>query len=96
LTQNKSRGVASNGRTLRDLAGQEYAEDAGSCFLASGDCVFDLAAIDAAVAGAGQVVQSQDNGRLLSWFPFQKGGGTSLVWTRREVVPRETTPARGD
>jgi hypothetical protein len=59
--------------TLRDLAGQEYAEDAGSCFLASGDCVFDLAAIDAAVAGAGQAVQSQDNGRLLSWFPFQEG-----------------------
>lgn len=47
--------------------------NAGSCFLASGDCVFDLAVIDAAVAGAGQAVQSQDNGRLLSWFPFQEG-----------------------
>ena len=32
-------------RVLRDLAGQEYAEDASSCFLASGECVFDLEAI---------------------------------------------------
>ena len=36
--------------TLRDLAAQEYAEDPGSCFLASGECVFDLAAIEKAAA----------------------------------------------
>ena len=32
--------------TMRGLAGQEYAEDASSCFLASGESVFELAAIE--------------------------------------------------
>ncbi len=31
---------------MRGQAGQEYAEDAVSCFLASGECVFDMEAIE--------------------------------------------------
>ncbi len=60
-------------KTLRKLAGQEYAEDPSSCFLASGECVFELEAIEKATAEAGPVVQSQDNGRLLFWLPPQPG-----------------------
>ena len=39
---------------VRGLAAQEYAEDAVSCFLASGECVFDLEAIEKAAAHAGR------------------------------------------
>src|SRR5260370_22650389 len=58
---------------LRQLAAQEYAEDASSCFLACGGCVFDLQAIGKAAASAGEEVQSQDNVRLTIWFPSQEG-----------------------
>ena len=40
-------------KTMRKLAGQEYAEDAVSCFLASGECMFDVEAIEQAAAHAG-------------------------------------------
>ena len=59
--------------TLRGLAGQEYAEDAASCFLSSGECVFELEAIDKAASMAGAAVQLQDNGRLVIWLPPQEG-----------------------
>jgi len=60
-------------KALRGLAGQEYAEDAVSCFLASGECVFDLEAIERAAAHAGQAWETQENGRLQIWFPPSDG-----------------------
>jgi len=86
-------------RTLRDLAGQEYAEDASSCFLASGDCVFDLEAIESATVDAGEAIESRDNGRLLVWFPYQAGkeyiigvdsagGGSKGDYACAEVIER--------
>jgi hypothetical protein len=59
--------------TLHELAGQEYAEDAGSCFLVSGECVFELASIERAVGLAGPGTEFEDNGRLTIWFPSQRG-----------------------
>jgi hypothetical protein len=59
--------------TLRGLAAQEYAEDSSSCFLASGECVFELASIEKAAELAGTETESEDNGRLTIWFPPQKG-----------------------
>jgi hypothetical protein len=59
--------------TLRGLAAQEYAEDSSSCFLVSGECVFELAAIEKAADLAGEGTASEDNGRLTIWFPPQKG-----------------------
>ena len=87
-------------KTLRDLAAQEYAEDASSCFLASGDCVFDLEAIGKAVTRTGQQVQCEDNGRLTKWFPPQEGrlyiigvdtagGGSGGDYACAEVIERE-------
>ena len=84
---------------LRQLAAQEYAEDASSCFLASGECVFDLEAIGKAAAHAGEEVQSQDNGRLTIWFPSQEGrryiigvdaagGGSEGDYACAEVIER--------
>src|SRR5258708_15453526 len=69
-------------QTMRDLAAQEYAEDPNSCFLASGECVFELAAIEKALGLAGKGVESEDNGRLTIWLPPQKG--------RRYIVGGDT------
>jgi hypothetical protein len=59
--------------SLRGLAAQEYAEDPVSCFLASGECVFEMEAVERASASAAPVVETQDNGRLTTWFPPSKG-----------------------
>lgn len=85
--------------TLRGLAGQEYAEDAASCFLSSGECVFELEAMDKAASMAGAAVQSQDGGRLVIWLPPQDGrhyiigvdtagGGSEGDYGCAEVVER--------
>jgi hypothetical protein len=58
---------------LRGQAAQEYAEDAVSCFLASGECVFDMAAIEKAATQAGPTTESHENGRTLIWFPPNRG-----------------------
>ncbi len=60
-------------KILRGLAAQEYAEDSSSCFLVSGECVFELAAIEKAAGLAGEETEVEDNGRLTIWFPPQKG-----------------------
>jgi hypothetical protein len=58
---------------LRGLAVQEYAEDPVSCFRASGECVFDLEAIERAVQACSEPVETRDNQRLLIWLPSQVG-----------------------
>jgi hypothetical protein len=84
---------------LRDFAGQEYAEDASSCFLASGESVFDLEAIGKAAALAGEAFQARDNGRLAIWLPPQEGrryiigvdaagGGSRGDYACAEVIER--------
>ena len=68
---------------FRGLAPQEFAEDAVSCFLASGECVFDLqvverrlAEVEAPLPGTGiaaWAAETRDNGRLLIWWPPRPG-----------------------
>ena len=58
---------------LRGLAMQEYAEDPVSCFRASGECVFDLEAIERALRGCGEPVEARNNQHLLIWLPSQVG-----------------------
>ncbi len=58
---------------LRGLATQEFAEDPASCFRASGECVFDLEAVDRALETCGVAVEARDNQRLLVWLPAQEG-----------------------
>ncbi len=62
-----------NRAELRGLAAQEFGEDSSSCFLASGECVFDLTAVDRALQLCGEPVEMRDNGRLMIWFPAQVG-----------------------
>jgi hypothetical protein len=86
-------------RIMKKQAAQEYAEDPVSCFLASGECVFDLESIEKAAAQAGPATESQDNGRCLIWLPPQErkqyiigvdsaGGGTDGDYACAQVIDR--------
>lgn len=59
--------------SFRSLAPQEFAEDPSSCFLASGDCVFDLDIIEGRLAALTDPFASRDNGRLQIWLPPLRG-----------------------
>lgn len=87
--------------SMRDLAVQEYAEDAYSCFRASGECVFDLDCVRAQLNNHREPVQSEDNNRLLTWFPPMPeheyiigvdpaGGGSHGDYSCAQVIARET------
>ena len=90
-----------NRAELRGLAAQEYAEDPVSCFRASGECVFELEAIDRARESQPDASVTRDNGRLTIWFEPKAGrqyiigvdpagGGTEGDYACAEVVDRQT------
>jgi uncharacterized protein Usg len=82
--------------SFRGLARQEYAEDAERCFLASGDSVFELDAIEARMADATEGI-SRRNGQVLVWLPpidgrryivaaDPAGGGSEGDYSAAQVV----------
>jgi hypothetical protein len=84
-------------RNFRGLAKQEYAEDPSACFLASGDCFFETAAIDARLQAIEDPVEQRHNGALHLWLTPQAGreylvavdpagGGTSGDFTAIQVL----------
>ncbi len=86
---------------LRGLAVQEYAEDPVSCFRASGECVFDLEAIERALQACSDPVETRDNQHLLIWLPAQAGkqyligvdpagGGSEGDYSCAAVIERTT------
>jgi hypothetical protein len=90
-----------NRAQLRGLAAQEFAEDPVTCFRASGDCVFDLEAIEQALSGCGDALETRDNGRLATWFPPRAGkqyivgvdtagGGSEGDYACAEVIERRS------
>jgi hypothetical protein len=85
--------------SLRGLAVQEFAEDAVSCFRASGECVFELEAVERGLEAASDPVETRDNGRLTIWLPAQAGrkyvigadpagGGVEGDYSCAEVIDR--------
>ncbi|HEY0760274.1 MAG TPA: terminase [Acidisarcina sp.] len=59
---------------LGELARQEFAEDADTCFLSSGACVFDERAIEARMSGLDEEPAGvRSNGDLLIWLPPMAG-----------------------
>jgi hypothetical protein len=58
---------------FRGMARQEYAEDAATCFLASGDCIFDVAMLERRLQKAVEPVERSEGGRLWVWFGPQTG-----------------------
>jgi hypothetical protein len=86
---------------FRGLARQEYAEDEESCFLASGDSVFELAAIEQRLAEMVEPVERRRNGELEVWLPPLKGkqylvavdpagGGSEGDYSAAQVLEMET------
>ena len=86
-------------RIMKKQAAQEYAENTESCFLASGECVFELDAIEKAGKAATKPTESHDNERYLVWLPPQDkkqyiigvdaaGGGTDGDYACAQVVER--------
>jgi hypothetical protein len=86
---------------FRGLARQEYAEDDESCFLASGESVFELAAIEARLSEACSPSELRRNGELEIWLPPLKGkaylvavdpagGGAEGDYSAAEVLEMET------
>jgi len=88
-------------RNFRGLAKQEYAEDANECFLASGECVFDLESIGRRLAEVNPPAETRRNGDLRVWMRPEKGrqyivavdpagGGSEGDYTAMEVIDLET------
>jgi hypothetical protein len=86
---------------FRGLAAQEYAEDAESCFLASGECVFEMSALGARLKEAPEPVEHRRNGELAIWLPPVRdkkylvavdpaGGGSEGDYSAAQVLEMET------
>jgi len=58
---------------FRGMARQEFAEDAASCFLASGDCIFDVAMLERRLHSASEPMERSEGGRLWMWFAPKAG-----------------------
>lgn len=92
------RQVRSN---FRSLARQEYAEDDESCFRASGDSVFELAAIEERLKAMPEFAEQRRNGELEIWLPPMAGkrylvavdpagGGSEGDYSAAQVLEMET------
>jgi hypothetical protein len=86
---------------FRGLARQEYAEDEESCFLASGNSVFELEAIEARLATAPAAIETRRNGEMEIWLPPLRGkqylvavdpsgGGSEGDYSAAQVLELET------
>jgi hypothetical protein len=86
---------------FRGLAAQEYAEEAESCFLSSGSCVFEMKSVMARLAEVQEPVERRLNGALEVWFPpvagrryvvavDTAGGGAEGDYSAAEVLDAES------
>ncbi len=64
------RGLEASYRGLRT---QEFAEDAESCFKATGECCFEVAAVEQRLAEVGEPFEMRRGGALQVWFPPMAG-----------------------
>jgi len=86
---------------FRGLAAQEYAEDEQNCFLASGESVFELDAIEERFKTMPEPAERRRNGELEIWLPPMKGkdylvavdpagGGSEGDYSAAQVLEMET------
>jgi hypothetical protein len=82
---------------FRGLTRQEYAEDAASCFIASGDSVFEIEAIEQRMKEVPDAPEQRQNGNLQIWLPpltgreylvavDPAGGGSEGDYSAAEVL----------
>ena len=55
--------------SYRGMRSQEFAEDAESCFKATGECCFEVEAVEARLAEVGEPMEVRRGGALMVWFP---------------------------
>lgn len=78
---------------------EEYAEDAETCFLSSGNCMFDCEKLDKQMKEAPDYLRAAENGRLLIFLPPVEGkdyilgvdpagGGASGDYACAQVIER--------
>ena len=88
-------------RTYRGLRAQEFAEDAASCFRATGECCFDVEAVERRLGEVPEAFSVRRGGALLVWLPpvagkeylvcvDTAGGGADGDFAAVQVIERET------
>ena len=55
--------------SYRGLRSQEFAEDAETCFKATGECCFEIPAVETRLAETGEPVETRRGGALQIWLP---------------------------
>ena len=86
---------------FRGLARQEFAEDDESCFLASGESIFEIDALDERLKTVSEPFERRFNGDLEIWYPpladrnflvavDPAGGGSEGDYSAIEVLDLET------
>ena len=55
--------------SYRGMRSQEFAEDAESCFKATGECCFEVSAVEARLAAVREPVETRRGGALQIWLP---------------------------
>jgi hypothetical protein len=55
--------------SYRGLRSQEFAEDAESCFKATGECCFEVAAVESRLAAVSEPIEVRRGGALQIWLP---------------------------
>jgi terminase large subunit-like protein len=84
-----------------ERAAEEFAEDAATCFLASGGAVFDMQNIEARMQKLGCALEERENGRIVVWLPAARGrqyilgvdaagGGSEGDYACVQVIDRES------
>jgi len=59
--------------SYRGLRSQEFAEDAESCFKATGECCFEVEAVETRLASVGETIEVRRGGALQIWLPPVRG-----------------------
>ena len=88
-------------RSFGVLQSQEFAEDAETCFRATGACCFDVDAIETRLAGLPEVFERRRGGALHVWLPAvsgkkyvvavdSAGGGSDGDFGALEVIERSS------
>jgi Terminase RNaseH-like domain len=87
--------------SYRGLRSQEFAEDAESCFKATGECCFEVEAVEERLASVGEPLETRRGGALQVWLPpiagkeyivavDTAGGGADGDYAAVQVIERES------
>jgi hypothetical protein len=87
--------------SFHGLAKQEYAEDAESCFLASGESIFEREPVEQRILDVPEPTETRRNGELRIWLPAMRGrrylvsvdpagGGSEGDYSAAQVLDMET------